>query len=49
VALTLWMPAVSIIYALPLALQFPIQVVVQCLWGLLLVVATSSAPAVAEC
>jgi hypothetical protein len=48
VALTLWMPAVSIVYALPLALQFPIQVVVQCLWGLLLVVATSAAPATSE-
>ena len=40
VNLLVWTPAVFIIYALPLALQFPIQAIVACLWGLILVVLT---------
>jgi hypothetical protein len=31
-----WIPAVSVIYCLPLALQLPVQNVIQCLWGLIL-------------
>lgn len=38
--LLVWTPAVMVIYALPLALQFPIQAIVQCFWGLILVIMT---------
>ncbi|MBM4154572.1 MAG: hypothetical protein FJ221_06030 [Lentisphaerae bacterium] len=31
-----WIPAVAIVYSLPLALQFPVFSVVLCLWSLLL-------------
>ena len=41
-ALLVWTPTVFALYALPLALQFPFQAIVQCLWGLILVVLTSS-------
>lgn len=40
-SLLVWGPAVALLYSLPLALQFPIQAVVQCLWGLILVVMTA--------
>lgn len=43
-ALLVWTPTMFVLYALPLALQFPVQVLVQCLWGLILVVLTSSGP-----
>jgi hypothetical protein len=36
-----WFPAVCVIYALPLALQLPIQNVVLCLWVLMLMFLTS--------
>jgi hypothetical protein len=35
-----WLPAVGVIYALPIGLQLPVQVIMQCLWSLILVVAT---------
>lgn len=41
-ALLVWTPTVFALYALPLALQFPFQAIVQCLWGLILVVLTSA-------
>jgi hypothetical protein len=41
-ALLVWTPTVIILYALPLALQFPFQAIIQCLWGLILMVLTSS-------
>lgn len=37
-----WIPAVSLIYALPLALQFPIQNIVECMWVLILMFLTKS-------
>ena len=40
-ALLVWTPAIAVIYALPLALQYPIQAVVSCFWGLILVIMTS--------
>jgi hypothetical protein len=43
VNLLVWTPAVCVIYALPLALQFPIQAIVACLWSLILVVLTDTA------
>lgn len=36
-----WAPSVALIYTLPLALQFPVQAIVQCLWGLILIVMTA--------
>jgi hypothetical protein len=39
-ALLVWTPTVAVLYALPLALQFPIQAIVQCFWGLILVILT---------
>jgi len=39
-ALLVWTPTVVALYSLPLALQFPFQAIVQCLWGLILVVLT---------
>ena len=39
-ALLVWVPTLGVIYALPLALQFPFQAVVQCFWGLVLVIMT---------
>ena len=39
-SLMVWVPTLFVIYALPLALQFPFQAVVQCFWGLLLVIMT---------
>ncbi|HEX8832575.1 MAG TPA: hypothetical protein VF719_00155 [Abditibacteriaceae bacterium] len=35
-----WIPTVALIYTLPLALQFPVQSVVQCLWVLLVMFMT---------
>lgn len=35
-----WLPALGVIYALPAGLQFPVQVIIQCLWALILVVVT---------
>ena len=35
-----WIPTVSLIYSLPLALQFPVQNVVQCVWALILMFLT---------
>lgn len=35
-----WIPTVTLIYALPLALQFPVQNIVQCLWALILMFMT---------
>ncbi len=39
-ALLVWTPAVLVLYALPLALQFPFQAAVQCFWGLVIFVLT---------
>lgn len=39
-ALLVWAPTVCVVYSLPLALQFPVQAIVQCFWGLILVVIT---------
>lgn len=39
-AWVVWLPALAVIYALPAGLQFPVQVVIQCLWALILVVVT---------
>jgi len=39
-ALLVWTPTVFALYSLPLALQFPFQAIMQCLWGLILVVLT---------
>lgn len=39
-----WVPTVAVLYALPLALQFPIQAIVQCFWGLVLVIMTAKKP-----
>lgn len=39
-ALLVWTPTVAVLYALPLPLQFPIQAIVQCFWGLILVIMT---------
>lgn len=39
-ALIVWLPTLGILYALPLALQFPFQAIVQCFWGLVLVILT---------
>jgi hypothetical protein len=36
-----WIPAVSIIYMLPPALQLPLQNLVLCLWALMLIFLTS--------
>jgi len=36
----IWLPALVVIYALPAGLQFPVQVIIQCLWALILVVLT---------
>lgn len=46
-ALLVWTPTLCVLYALPLALQFPVQALVQCFWGLILVIMTrheTSAP-----
>lgn len=40
-ALIVWTPTVFVMYSLPLPLQFPFQAVVQCFWGLVLVVLTA--------
>lgn len=37
-----WLPAVTVIYALPQGLQFPVQAMIQCFWVLLLTVLTSA-------
>jgi len=39
-ALLVWIPTLCVLYALPLALQFPFQAIVQCFWGLILVIMT---------
>ena len=39
-SLIVWVPTLAVIYALPLALQFPFQAIVQCFWGLVLVIMT---------
>lgn len=39
-ALMVWVPTLFVVYALPLALQFPFQAIVQCFWGLVLVIMT---------
>ena len=41
-ALLVWTPTVFALYSLPLALQFPFQAIMQCLWGLILVVLTDN-------
>ena len=43
-ALIVWTPTVFALYALPLALQFPFQAIIQCLWGLILLVLTAQEP-----
>ncbi len=35
-----WLPALIVIYALPINLQFPISIIIQCFWALFLVVLT---------
>ncbi len=37
-----WAPALCVLYALPLGLQFPFSALVQCLWSLMLVVLTAA-------
>ena len=39
-SLIVWLPTLGVLYALPLELQFPFQAIVQCFWGLLLVILT---------
>ncbi len=39
-SLIVWVPTLCILYALPLELQFPFQAIVQCFWGLVLVILT---------
>ena len=39
-ALLVWTPAVAVLYALPLGVQFPFQATVACFWGLVLVIMT---------
>ena len=39
-ALIVWVPTLCVLYALPLELQFPFQAIVQCFWGLVLVIMT---------
>ena len=39
-ALVVWLPTLAVLYALPLELQFPFQAIVQCFWGLVLVILT---------
>lgn len=39
-ALLVWTPAVFVLYALPLGVQFPFQATVACFWGLVLVIMT---------
>ena len=39
-ALIVWVPTLAVLYALPLQLQFPFQAIVQCFWGLVLVIMT---------
>ena len=39
-SLIVWVPTLTVLYALPLSLQFPFQVIVQCFWGLVLVIMT---------
>lgn len=39
-ALIVWGPTSAVLYALPLELQFPFQAIVQCFWGLVLVILT---------
>lgn len=43
-ALIVWVPLGAVLYSLPLALQFPFQAIVQCFWGLIIVVVTARAP-----
>lgn len=45
-ALLIWTPTVCLLYALPLALQFPVQAVVQCFFAL--IVAMLARPAAGE-
>lgn len=40
-SLLVWTPTVAVLYSLPLALQFPMQAIVQCFWGLIVVILTS--------
>ena len=35
-----WIPAVALVYALPLALQFPIQNIIECMWVMTLLFLT---------
>ena len=44
-AWVVWIPAIALVYALPLALQLPIANLVQCLWSLLLLFLTKPAAA----
>ena len=37
----IWIPAVAMIYSLPVALQLPVQNLILCFWVLILVVFTS--------
>ncbi|PQV63367.1 hypothetical protein B1R32_11222 [Abditibacterium utsteinense] len=39
-ALLVWTPAVAVLYALPLGVQFPFQATVACFWALILVIMT---------
>ncbi len=39
-ALLVWTPAVAVLYALPLGVQFPFQATVACFWALVLVIMT---------
>ena len=39
-SLVVWLPTLGVLYALPLELQFPFQAIVQCFWGLVLVILT---------
>jgi len=41
--LLVWMPALAVLYSLPLPLQFPFQAIIQCFWGLILIIVTKGA------
>lgn len=45
VAWVVWLSALVIIYALPVNLQFPISIIIQCFWALFLVVITDKTQA----
>jgi hypothetical protein len=47
-AWVVWLPALMVIYALPVDLQLPISIIIQCFWALFLVVLTDKKPIVLQ-